>query len=71
MGGMREPDFPQWCPLTGQDAVGRNLKNFKFHLNTKQLFYCEGSQTPEQAAQRGYKVFILGDIHNPTRHSCV
>jgi len=36
----------------------------------KELFYCKVDQTLEQVAQRDHGFSVLGDIHNPTGHSC-
>jgi len=33
------------------------------------FFYCEGSQTLTQLAQRGCGISVLCDAKNPTRHS--
>lgn len=35
----------------------------------KTFFYCEGSQTLQQVAQRACGVSVLGDIENVTGHS--
>ncbi|KAK4815684.1 hypothetical protein QYF61_005430 [Mycteria americana] len=47
---------------------GHKVKHMKFHVNTT-LFYCEGSQTLAQVAQRHCGVLIRGDTQNLTGHS--
>lgn len=31
-------------------------------------FHCDGDRALTQAAQRGYRAFILGDTQNPSGH---
>jgi len=34
-----QPDSFQWCPATGQGAMGTNLKHKKFHPNTRKSLF--------------------------------
>ena len=68
-GGVKKtwPGCPQWCPVTGQEALGTN-QNTKTPLDNKCFCY-EGGWKLAQVAQRAYGVSNVGDIQNPTRHS--
>ncbi|KAK4816066.1 hypothetical protein QYF61_011074 [Mycteria americana] len=61
-----ESDFSHWCPKKGPEAMSMN-QEIPFQCK-KTLFYCKGSQTLEQAAQRCCGVSTLGDTQNPTGH---
>lgn len=37
-----EPGSFQRCPVTGQEATERKLKDRRCHLNIRKDFYCEG-----------------------------
>lgn len=60
-------------PVNRQEAAGTYssieipLKRNSLHMYLF-IFYCAGDQTLEQASQRYYGVFTLGDIQNSTAH---
>lgn len=43
-------------------------KKFCFNVKKKKLFYCNGEQTLEQFAERGWGVSVPEDIHDSTGH---
>lgn len=67
-GGVKkmEPDFFQCCLNKRQEATGTKLSIESLSNPKKNLFYCAGDQKTEQAVQRCSRVFILGDIQNPS-----
>ncbi|KAK4829690.1 LOW QUALITY PROTEIN: hypothetical protein QYF61_006065 [Mycteria americana] len=52
-----EPDFSQWCPVTGGN--GHKLKHKKFCLHARKNFYCEAGQTLEQLSREVTKSLSL------------
>ena len=60
-----EPGSFQWCPVTGQEAMGTH-RHTGDSLWT--LFYCEHHWALAQVAQRGCGVSLLGDIQKPSGH---
>lgn len=58
----------QWCPATGERAVGRNWNTESSTGMPGTVSYCECNRAPTQAAQRGSGVFFSRDIQNPPEH---
>lgn len=59
---MKDPDSYQQCPLTGQEAMGKN-KNPGNSIQTQEItFSFEGSKTLSWVTQRVCGVSILEDF---------
>ena len=63
-----EPASLQWCPVTGQEAMGTNWNTGGSAWTSGNTFACAGDQALAQVAQRGCGISILGDIQEPSGH---
>lgn len=69
--GGKEKQGARLFSLVSTDRTRSNKQEFpnrKLNLNKRNFFYCEGGQTLEHVAWRGYGVSVLGDIKNLTGH---
>lgn len=57
-----EPGFFQWCPVTGQKAVGPTETQESPSKHQETLVHCEGDQAQTQVAGRAGGVSIFEDI---------
>ena len=60
LSGTQGHDQRQQAPTETQEAPSEH---------EEKILYCEGNQAPEQVAQRGYGVSILGDIQKLSGHN--
>lgn len=55
--------------LLGDAQRTRGDRHSLYEPGKTAFFHCEGGQALTQGAQRGFGVYILGDVPNPSGHS--